>query len=140
MSQSQTTSRVTHTMRHVPDEDQALAFYTGVLGFEVRADQMVGPNMRWLTVGVPDQPELEVVLYNPARWDSGEERDAKLRTLEHQPQLIIQTPDIDALLVRLKAAGVRLDFEEVRTLPWGRDLAFRDPGGASINAVQPPQP
>ncbi len=40
------------TQIYVPDQDQALDFYVGKLGFEVQADMNFGP-MRWLTVNVP---------------------------------------------------------------------------------------
>ncbi len=38
------------------DPDASVAFYTDVLGFEVRLD--VGyEDMRWITVGPPNQPD-----------------------------------------------------------------------------------
>ena len=42
----------------VHDQDEALAFYTEKLGFELREDVTVAElgNFRWLTVGVPGQP------------------------------------------------------------------------------------
>ena len=47
------------------DPDASLAFYRDALGFEVRLD--VGPGqMRWITVGPPDQPDTSIVLHPPA--------------------------------------------------------------------------
>src|SRR4051794_6667145 len=44
----------------VDDHDKALAFYRDVLGLEVRND--VGfEGMRWVTVGAPSQPEVDIV-------------------------------------------------------------------------------
>src|SRR5205814_7630791 len=37
----------------VSDQDKALEFYTGTLGFEVRADIAFGEGDRWLEVGPP---------------------------------------------------------------------------------------
>jgi len=49
-----------------PGQDAAVDFYTRVLGLEVRTDVvMEGIGMRWLTVGGPGQPELEINLMNP---------------------------------------------------------------------------
>lgn len=45
----------------VTDQAEALRFYTEKLGFEIRADVTNG-SFRWLTVGLPDQPELECQL------------------------------------------------------------------------------
>ena len=48
----------------VDDHDKALAFYRDVLGMEVRND--VGfEGMRWVTVGVPSQPDVDIVLEPP---------------------------------------------------------------------------
>ena len=46
-------------------EDQARDFYVGKLGFEVRTDVTVGDGFRWVTVGHPSQPELELTLMIP---------------------------------------------------------------------------
>src|SRR5215204_1359185 len=48
----------------VDDHDKALAFYRDVLGLEVRND--VGfEGMRWVTVGAPSQPDVDIVLEPP---------------------------------------------------------------------------
>jgi catechol 2,3-dioxygenase-like lactoylglutathione lyase family enzyme len=53
----------------VENQDEALAFYTGVLGFVKKTDVPAGA-FRWLTVVSPDEPEgVELVLEpnaNPA--------------------------------------------------------------------------
>ena len=49
--------KIATTQIWVHDQDEALAFYTEKLGFEVRADVTL-PEMgdfRWLTVGAPDR-------------------------------------------------------------------------------------
>ena len=46
------------------DRDAAVAFYCDTLGFELRNN--VGYNdMHWLTVGPPDQPDVNLVLFPP---------------------------------------------------------------------------
>ncbi len=49
-------SAVTHVgtaIVPVADQDAALAFYTGTLGFEVRLDAEFAPGQRWLEVAPP---------------------------------------------------------------------------------------
>ena len=47
----------------VHDQDEALAFYTRTLGWEVRADvTMEEWSLRWLVVGPPGQEDLGLVL------------------------------------------------------------------------------
>src|ERR1700761_1687811 len=50
----------------VTDLDAALAFYTDVLGFEARDDIQLGEDFRWVTVGHPSQPELQLHLTTPS--------------------------------------------------------------------------
>jgi len=57
-------NRLSHATIWVLDQDEALAFYTGKLGFEVRTDQRID-DFRWVTVGPPGQPDLEIVLLVP---------------------------------------------------------------------------
>ena len=47
----------------VHDQDEALAFYTKKLGFEVRSDVTLPElgNFRWLTVGPVGQPDIDIV-------------------------------------------------------------------------------
>src|ERR687883_120036 len=50
-------NRISHTGIWVTDQDEALAFYRDVLGFEVRTDVTVAEfgNLRWLSVALPGQ-------------------------------------------------------------------------------------
>ena len=56
--------KISTTQLWVHDQDEALAFYTKKLGWEVRTDVTL-PEMgdfRWLTVAPAGQPDIEVVL------------------------------------------------------------------------------
>ena len=57
-------TRLTHVNVWVHDQDEALAFYTEKLGFELREDVTVPElgNFRWLTVGVPGQDDVALTL------------------------------------------------------------------------------
>ena len=48
----------------VNDQDKALTFYTGVLGFVKKQDVTAG-EYRWLTVVSPDQPDGTELLLEP---------------------------------------------------------------------------
>jgi catechol 2,3-dioxygenase-like lactoylglutathione lyase family enzyme len=47
------------------DQEATRDFYVDNLGFETRADVSMGPGFRWLTIGHPSQPELELTLMIP---------------------------------------------------------------------------
>ena len=56
--------KIANAQLWVHDQDEALAFYTEKLGFEVRSDVTLAEmgDFRWLTVGPPGQEDVTVVL------------------------------------------------------------------------------
>ena len=56
-------NKITHTHVYVLDQDEALDFYVGKLGFELNTDADLG-FMRWLTVNFPGQ-EHQLLLEKP---------------------------------------------------------------------------
>ena len=63
----------------VHDQDEALAFYTEKLGWELRADVTLPElgNYRWLIVGPPGQPEVSLVLRRDPRAGGSRRRDGR---------------------------------------------------------------
>lgn len=57
--------RIALTSIFVDDQDAALAFYTGTLGFATKADEPLGEH-RWITVVSPDDPDGVELLLEPA--------------------------------------------------------------------------
>ncbi|MET7702897.1 MULTISPECIES: VOC family protein [unclassified Streptomyces] len=116
----------------VDDHDKALAFYRDVLGLEVRND--VGfEGMRWVTVGSPLQPDVEIVLEPPAADPSTSAADkqamAELLAKGVLRGVIFSTADCDALFERVRESGAEV-LQEPTDQPYGlRDCAFRDPAG-----------
>ena len=97
-----------HCFLTVHDQDVALAFYTEVLGLELRSD-VPFDGMRWLTVGPASQPDLHIGLLMPgAPWSPPEEVRAALDITAKglMPGVIFETPDVDALFLDPGAADV----------------------------------
>ena len=114
------------------DPDLSLAFYRDVLGFEVRND--VGyAGMRWITVGPPGQPEVNIVLAPPAAYPgiTDEERKtiAEMMAKGTYAIIVMATSDLDDTFERLQASDAEV-VQEPTDQPYGvRDCAFRDPAG-----------
>jgi predicted enzyme related to lactoylglutathione lyase len=123
----------------VDDHDTALAFYRDVLGLEVRND--VGwEGMRWVTVGAPSQPDVEIVLEpplaDPNALPADREIMAELLAKGLLRGVIFRTGDCDATFERIRAAGAEV-LQEPIDMPYGvRDCAFRDPSGNMLRFVQ----
>jgi catechol 2,3-dioxygenase-like lactoylglutathione lyase family enzyme len=104
----------------VADQERALEFYGGVLGFETRTDNP-SPMGRWLTVA-PKGAETTLLL---ASW---------FPEMAPVGGLVVAAPDLDPLAARLRDNGVAFDGPSDQ--PWGRQLLFHDPYGNGFVAVQ----
>lgn len=121
------------------DPDASLAFYRDVLGFEVRLD--VGyADMRWITVGPPDQPDTAIVLHPAGLGDgiSDEERETILALVAKGGYFGVNlaTPDLDDVFAKVVAAGADIVQEPISQDYGVRDAAFRDPAGNMIRIQQ----
>jgi catechol 2,3-dioxygenase-like lactoylglutathione lyase family enzyme len=133
-------NRITHTFLHVLDQDEALDFYVGKLGIVVNTDADLG-FMRWLTVNLPDQPELELGLMLPGPPAYDDATAEEIRELVTKGAagggLIFQTDDCRGTYEKLLAAGVEFTQEPTERF-YGTDCALRDPFGNPIRFTQPP--
>ena len=57
--------KMSHVTLFVKNQDEARDFYVIKLGFQARTDHTMDGGFRWLTVGPPQQPDLEIVLMEP---------------------------------------------------------------------------
>lgn len=111
----------------VSDQDRAIAFYSGVLGFEKRTDVPFGNGYRWVEV-YPPNGTAGIALAPPP---------------ESEPQLgvktgvIITTDDIDAAHGEMRDAGADVDAEVARMGdPVPPMFWFRDPDGNTLMVVE----
>jgi catechol 2,3-dioxygenase-like lactoylglutathione lyase family enzyme len=132
-------TKITHTFIHVLDQDEALDFYVGKLGMVVEADADLGV-MRWLTVTLPGQPELQVVLMLPGPPAYDDATAAEIRQLVAKGAagggLIFEVDDCQATYEKLLAAGVEFTQEPTERF-YGIDCGLRDPFGNPIRFTQP---
>lgn len=130
-------TRLSHATAYVLDQDEAKAFYTEKLGFEVRYDVNMD-GFRWLTVGPPGQPDLQIILM-PAG-DRGYNPDtAELRTLVSKGGLgvgVLATDDCHKTYEELSAKGVEF-IQEPADRPYGIEAVFRDNSGNWFSLTQP---
>ena len=131
--------RITHTFVNVLDQDEALDFYVGKLGMVVHTDADLG-NMRWLTVTLPGQPEVELALMVPGPPAYDDATAAQIRELVAKGAgsgIIFETDDCRGTYEGLRAAGVEFTQEPTERF-YGTDCALRDPFGNPIRFTQPP--
>jgi catechol 2,3-dioxygenase-like lactoylglutathione lyase family enzyme len=110
----------------VSDQDRALDFYVGTLGFEKRSDIPFGDGDRWLEVG-PAGAETGIALM-PPRPGASPGKD--------QSCIAFETTDIDAEYESLRERGVDVDEPMGGEGPVPRMFFFRDPDGNNLLAVE----
>lgn len=113
----------------VEDLDEAKDFYVDKLGFTVRDDITMG-DFRWLTVGVPGQPDLEVTLAVPGP-PLDDEDAAAVRRMMRKGSLNgggLSVDDCRATCSELRAKGVEFVQEPVDR-PYGVEAVLRDNSG-----------
>lgn len=124
-------NRVTHSQVYVLDQDEALDFYVGKLGFEVNTDADLG-FMRWLTVNLPGQPEHQLLLEKPGPPSHDEATAELVRELVTKGAMgvaaIIAVDDVHAMYEDLVAQGVEFTEKPTERF-YGTDCGLRDPFG-----------
>jgi len=133
--------KISNAQLWVHDQDEALAFYTEKLGFEVRADITL-PEMgdfRWLTVSPPGQEDVTIVLMAipgpPVMDEATAQQVEELVAKGFAGTAFLTTDDCRGDYERLKARGVEFT-ETPEERPYGIDSGFRDPSGNSIRLTE----
>jgi catechol 2,3-dioxygenase-like lactoylglutathione lyase family enzyme len=132
---------LTHTFIYVLDQDEALDFYVGKLGLELKTDADL-ESFRWVTVAVPGGPDTELVLATP-EMGHDEETAREIRELVAKgggSGVIFSTDDCRGTYEELVAKGVEFTQEPTEHF-YGIDCGLRDPFGNPLRFTQPaPQP
>ncbi len=107
----------------VEDQERALAFYTGVLGFAVVRDTMLCPGVRWLEVAPPGSA-VSIALVQAG---SGVPMGVRLGV-----------PHIDPLHETLQRDEIDVDDAVIRASSAPAMFTVRDPDGNTVVFVEVP--
>jgi predicted enzyme related to lactoylglutathione lyase len=118
----------------VEDQTKALAFYTDILGFEKRLDFPVAGPYRWITVGAPGLPDVELAL-EPNENPAGNTFQKALFA-QRIPATAFHSTDIEADYKRLTEKGVAFTAPPSAMGPV-KQAVFSDTVGNLIMIYQP---
>jgi catechol 2,3-dioxygenase-like lactoylglutathione lyase family enzyme len=123
---------------YVSDQDESKKFYTEVLGFEEKTDVRLGDGFRWVTVGHPSQPELEVTLMIPGPPLDGDMAEAVRRALANGTMggFGLTTDDCRKDYEDLTSKGV-VFVQEPADRPYGVEAVMRDNSGNWLVLIEP---
>jgi catechol 2,3-dioxygenase-like lactoylglutathione lyase family enzyme len=114
----------------VRDYDEAIAWYTRALGWQLLEDSPRAPGKRWVVIGPPGG--LQLLLARAATPE-------QVAQIGHQGGgrvwLFLRSTDFDADYARLAAAGARFT-ETPRDEPYGRVVVFEDLYGNRWDLIQ----
>lgn len=118
----------------VRDYDEAIAFYTRVLGFDLLEDEPREGGRRWVRVA-PAGSDFALLL---ARAATPEQQRAVGNQTGGRVFLFLSTDDFHADHARLTAAGVRFT-ENPRREAYGTVVVFLDLYGNKWDLIGPPE-
>lgn len=132
---------LSHVGVWVHDQDEAKAFYIEKLGFEVREDATLDQlgGYRWLTVGPPGQPDVNLILSRPGPPGVDQQTADQILALVAKGAMgpgIFRTGDCRATCKDIEARGVELEQQPEERF-YGIDATVRDPSGNLWRIVQP---
>jgi catechol 2,3-dioxygenase-like lactoylglutathione lyase family enzyme len=133
-------TKVTHASVFVLNQDSAYDFYVNKLGFEVRQDNQMGPDFRWLTVGPKEQPDFELIIL-PVKEGSVFKKD-KVSIIKDLIEkgtfggLVMDCTDIYATYEELKQKGVEFSYPPKKQIYGRIDTTFKDDSGNWISLGQ----
>lgn len=117
----------------VRDYDEAIAFYTRVLGFELLADEDRGGGKRWVRVGPRQQCGASILL---AKAVNDEQVSRVGSQTGGRVFIFVHTDDCLGDYARMKAAGVRFRGEPRREA-YGTVVVFEDLYGNLFDLIEP---
>jgi uncharacterized glyoxalase superfamily protein PhnB len=132
--------KIANAQLWVHDQEEALAFYTEKVGFEVQADVTLPElgDFRWLTVGPPNQDVSVVLMAIPGEPVMDSETGEQVKDLVAKGfagTVFLSTDDCQASYEELRDRGVEFS-ETPEERPYGIDSGFRDPSGNSIRLTE----
>jgi lactoylglutathione lyase len=102
----------------IKDQNKALDFFTKKLGFEVRANEPMGPDARWIEVAPPGG-DTTLALWTPPGFEQ------RVGTFS---QIVFKCEDVQATYEELRKKGVEFT-QEPKDQPGGMMAQFVDPDG-----------
>jgi predicted enzyme related to lactoylglutathione lyase len=120
--------KVTAVSVYVKDQDEALRWYTEVLGFEKCGDDRTMPGYRWLTVAPRGETDFQIVLLQAGPEEMG--------FVGKTGTAVLRTRDCRAMSKVLEGRGVKF-VSPPRNTKWGVSAVFVDLYGNGYNLIEP---
>lgn len=116
----------------VPNYDQAIAFYVGLMGFDLIEDTQLSEDKRWVLVAPPGSTETRLLL---AMASNEAQEEVIGEQAGDRVFLFLETYDFEGDIALMERAGI--DFlEDPRTEAYGNVVKWRDPFGNKWDLIE----
>lgn len=124
--------------RIVEDQDEAVAFYTEKLGFEIKQDNPAfgASNERYVTVGPLGDKNTELALFSLNLFEETIGEQSK-QIIGRNPHLTYEVDNCQETYDELRERGVEFS-EQPEEMPFGIYAIATDPEGNEINLLESP--
>ncbi|MBY0097801.1 VOC family protein [Mesobacillus maritimus] len=106
---------------YVEDQEEAKDFWLNKVGFVLKFEQAMGPNMSWIEVGPSEDEFTTLVLYSKSAMEQ------QSPSAVAHPSILFSTSNIDSAYGKMKENGVVVD--ELQKMPYGSMFTFKDQDG-----------
>lgn len=106
---------------YVQDQEQAKDFWINKVGFVLKFEQPIGPNISWIEVGPSESEFTTLVLYSKSAMEQ------QNPAMVAHPSILFSTTDIESTYEKMKQNGVAVD--ELQKMPYGSMFNFKDQDG-----------
>jgi catechol 2,3-dioxygenase-like lactoylglutathione lyase family enzyme len=110
----------------VKDYDKAAKWYSENLGFEVRDNKDLRPGKRWVAMFSKEDPTFQIFFLKPGDGYMPVSKTLPRSRIGKETYWILRTNDFDALIKRLKAAGVLFRSRTYDTGSGGKEIVIED--------------
>jgi lactoylglutathione lyase len=106
---------------YVNNQEEAKDFWLNKMGFVLKLEQPMGPNLSWIEVGPSEDEFATLVLYSKAAME--QQQPSKVA----HPSILFSTTDIEAAYEKMKQNGVQV--KDMLRMPFGTMFTFKDQDG-----------
>ncbi len=117
----------------VHDYDEAIAFYQGILCFELIEDMAMGTEKRWVTLKPNTASQTQIIL---SKAQSAEKKSLVGKQAGSSVLMILTTPDFERTYQHYIDHGVTFS-EAPRREPYGKVVIFQDLYGNKFDLIEP---
>lgn len=115
-------SKIGKITLYVNNQEEAKEFWANKVGFVIKTEQPMGPNMKWIEVGPSSDEFTTFILY-----DKNLMKTQNPSTNTGHPSVILSTTDIEKTYQEMKDKGIIV--EELMKMPYGTMYNFKDQDG-----------